>query len=1395
MTDADDASGPAIQRLATVELSVSNGTLVATLAGGASFSAGANGSGGFTLSGSQADINATLATLRYQGNLNFNGTDTLVVRSTDGMGATDVDSKIIVVTPVNDTPVGLADVGSGTEDTPFGGNVLANDSDVDGPALSVTQFSVAGIGGSFAAGATANIAGVGALVINADGSYVFTPAADYNGAVPIATYTVSDGSLTGTTTLTLSIGAVNDAPVAVADVGSATEDVALTKTAVTGVLANDSDVDAGDSKTVSGVAFGATNGTLSSGLAGTYGTLTLNADGSYSYLADKAAAQALGLGQTATEVFTYTMRDAAGATSSTSITFTITGTNDAPVAAADVGGATEDIALTATAVTGVLANDSDVDAGDTKTVSGVAFGATNGTVGSALAGTYGTLTLNANGSYSYLADKAAAQALGLGQTATEAFTYTTRDAAGATTSTTITFTITGSNDAPIAVADSGSATEDVTLTTTAATGLLANDSDVDAGDTRTVSAVGFGATSGSVGSGLAGNYGTLTLNADGSYSYLADKAAAQALGLGQTATEVFSYTTQDAAGAASSSSITFTITGTNDAPLAVADTGSATEDVTLTTTALTGVLANDSDVDAGDSKTVSGVAFGATNGSLGSGLAGTYGTLTLNANGSYSYLADKAAAQALGLGQTATEVFTYTMRDAVGATSSTTLTFTITGSNDAPVAVANVGSVTEDIMLATTAATTGTVGSGLAGTYGTLTLNADGSYSYLANKPAAEALASGQTASEVFTYTTRDAAGATSSTTLSFTITGTDDAPIAGSASARLSEEGLSGANADTAGATDTTNSTSASGSIALSDIDNASLTVTLGAPASALTSGGTAITWLASNGGHTLTGSAGAKTIVTATIDDSGNYTLTLSGPVDHSDTSAEDVKSFGIVVNVSDGITSASGTLTVGIEDDSPVIGTPASAILYDGAGVVAEGALHLSTGADSGGASKVVFAGTSVDASGFITANRIDQTGAVVSSGFLTYNGSKLHYVSGANGSLTAMDASNTAVYTATGDPASGRYSVTMLHTLDPVQVTTAVFGTVTAGNNGGYTFSDGSNTFDLSVAGYAADGSASTVNTTSSTFGVGNNFIDSGEKLVFGVHAHGSGNPTQVSGMSVTAVNLGSGETLSWTAFDASNNQVGQGFVAGSGGNNDVSLNLTSSNFSGGSFSTIQFGGATSTSYKLQLNSLIGNSESLGQVTTIGRDAVGGADLPPQRDLHRHERRRCPGRRQRERGAQRRPRQRHPGRRRRQRHADRRQRRRRVRLASRGQGHERHAGSRHDHRLQRRHAGLGRRPARNPRPADRRELGQPRALPRLRHHVDTGQHDHPREHRRRVPDRQRVDRGSGGKRRPAHRPARGRSALGVRPRRRRHRQPGHCGAADARQVDHRRTVIAA
>ena len=91
--------------LASTQLSVLHGALTVSLAGGASISAGASGSSTLTLSGTETQIDAALATLSYQSVLNFSGSDTLTVLSTDSGALTDSDTVAINVTAVNHAPV------------------------------------------------------------------------------------------------------------------------------------------------------------------------------------------------------------------------------------------------------------------------------------------------------------------------------------------------------------------------------------------------------------------------------------------------------------------------------------------------------------------------------------------------------------------------------------------------------------------------------------------------------------------------------------------------------------------------------------------------------------------------------------------------------------------------------------------------------------------------------------------------------------------------------------------------------------------------------------------------------------------------------------------------------------------------------------------------------------------------------------------------------------------------------------------------------------------------------------------------------------------------------------------------------------------------------------------
>ena len=151
----------------------------------------------------------------------------------------------------------------------------------------------------------------------------------------------------------------------------------------------------------------------------------------------------------------------------------------------------------------------------------------------------------------------------------------------------------------------------------------------------------------------------------------------------------------DLAGLVSTTQITITITGANDAPIAVTDQVTAVEaygyaNATTGTNPSGNVLVNDIDVDSGDTKTIIGVAVGTVTSAgsqVGSLLTGTYGQFTLSPNGSYTYVVDNsnAAIEALrNSSETLQDIFTYSMQDAAGVVSTTQVTVTIHGRNDAP---------------------------------------------------------------------------------------------------------------------------------------------------------------------------------------------------------------------------------------------------------------------------------------------------------------------------------------------------------------------------------------------------------------------------------------------------------------------------------------------------------------------------------------------------------------------------------------------------------------------------------------------------------------------------------------------------------------------------------------
>ena len=135
----------------------------------------------------------------YTPTANYNGPDSFTYKANDGQADSNVATVSINVGAVNDAPVASADSIAATEDTPARGNVLTNDTDVDGDALNAILVSGPAHG---------------SLTLNADGSFTYTPAANYNGPDSF-TYKANDGQAdSNVATVSINVGAVNDAPVA-----------------------------------------------------------------------------------------------------------------------------------------------------------------------------------------------------------------------------------------------------------------------------------------------------------------------------------------------------------------------------------------------------------------------------------------------------------------------------------------------------------------------------------------------------------------------------------------------------------------------------------------------------------------------------------------------------------------------------------------------------------------------------------------------------------------------------------------------------------------------------------------------------------------------------------------------------------------------------------------------------------------------------------------------------------------------------------------------------------------------------------------------------------------------------------------------------------------------------
>ncbi|WP_250162504.1 Ig-like domain-containing protein [Psychrobacter sp. WY6] len=712
----------------------------------------------------------------------FNGTvPTVDYTVTDNDGGTASSTLDIVITPVNDAPIAVNDSYTVNEDESIALNPLKGDSDIDGDTLSITSINGTALTGAAQVISVPN----GSVSIDSNGDISFTPEANFNGQVEFD-YTISDGKGgTDTATETITVTAVNDAPIAKPDSNRVAEEV----TATGNVLDNDTDIDSSTlnvsaaSVDVDGsgtqVAITLGSATTISANGSAIGVLTLNSDGSYSFV---PAADFNGTVPTVD----YTVTDNDGGTASSTLDIVITPVNDAPIAVNDSYTVNEDESIALNPLKG----DSDID-GDTLSIININGTALTPGVAQSITVDNGVVKIDINGAITFTPE-----ANFNGQVE---FDYTISDGKGGTDTATETITVTAVNDAPIAKPDSNRVAEEVTATGN----VLDNDTDIDS-STLNVSAasvdvdgsgtqvaitLGSATTISANGSAI----GVLTLNSDGSYSFV---PAADFNGTVPTV----DYTVTDNDGGTASSTLDIVITPVNDAPIAVNDSYTVNEDESIALNPLKG----DSDID-GDTLSITSI-----NGTALTGAAQVIsvpnGSVSIDSNGGISF-----TPEANFNGQVE---FDYTISDGKGGTDTATETITVTAVNDAPIAKPDSNRVAEEVTatgnvldndtdidsstLNVSAASVDVDGSGTqvaitlgsattisanGSAIGVLTLNSDGSYSFV---PAADFNGTVPTVD----YTVTDNDGGTASSTLDIVITPVNDAPIAVNDSYTVAEDG-----------------------------------------------------------------------------------------------------------------------------------------------------------------------------------------------------------------------------------------------------------------------------------------------------------------------------------------------------------------------------------------------------------------------------------------------------------------------------------------------------------------------------------------------------------------------------------------------------------------------------
>jgi len=677
----------------------------------------------------------------YTPNLNFNGTDSFTVIVSDGQGGTAVSTVTLIITPVNDAPVTQNYFLQTLEDTPLTGQIFATD--VDGNPLTFSLQTE-----------PTN----GAVVVNADGTYTYTPNLNFNGTDQFAVL-VSDGQGgTAVSVVTITVIPVNDPPVVPNYTFTIQEDSEI----MGAVVAVDPDQNP--------LTYQLQNSPVS-------GVAVVNIDGMFTYTPN--------LNFNGTDVFTVLVSDDQGGTAVSTVTINVLPVNDPPVTgdlaftinedttlsnrvtATDPDGDpltfslqntpangtavvnadgtftyTPNLNFNGTDVFTVLVSDGQggtavstitinvIPVNDPPTVPNYTFSTQEdaivvGTIvgndidGNPLTytlqtqGTNGTAIVNANGTFTYTPN--------LNFNGTDVFTVLVSDGQGGTAVSTVTINVLPVNDPPLTgdlfftIPEDNSLAGQVTAT------------DVD-GNPLTFSLQNAPVN------------GTAVVNADGTFTYTPN--------LNYNGTDVFTVLVSDGQGGTAVSSIFITITPVNDPPVIPNYTFSTQEDAAV----IASVVATDAD---GNSLTYA-LQTQAAN-----------GVAVVNVDGTFTYTPN--------LNFNGTDAFTILVSDGVGGTAVSTVTINVLPVNDPPVTSDLFFTIAEDTEISNQVVAFDPDGNPLTYTLqnspanGVAVVNTDGTFTYTPN--------ANYNGTDRFTILVSDGQGGTAVSTVNITIVPVNDPP------------------------------------------------------------------------------------------------------------------------------------------------------------------------------------------------------------------------------------------------------------------------------------------------------------------------------------------------------------------------------------------------------------------------------------------------------------------------------------------------------------------------------------------------------------------------------------------------------------------------------------------